>query len=114
MPLVLRAQTLWDELEKASGEKIFAKTGVLSFSPEDHAAFLNEAVESANTYNLPIETMAGVEVEKRWPAFRFPRATVPFMNRMPASCFRKTASAPAVNWRKQRVRACLPIPRLQI
>ncbi|MGG3677701.1 N-methyl-L-tryptophan oxidase [Heyndrickxia faecalis] len=72
VPLVLRAQTLWDELEKASGEKIFAKTGVLSFSPEDHAAFLNEAVESANTYNLPIETMAGVEVEKRWPGISLP------------------------------------------
>ncbi|GER67514.1 N-methyl-L-tryptophan oxidase [Weizmannia acidilactici] len=72
VPLVLRAQTLWNELEQRSEEKIFDKTGVLSFSPEGLSAFLDEAVASAKTYGLLIEMMDGAEVKKRWPGVAVP------------------------------------------
>ncbi|WP_026314484.1 N-methyl-L-tryptophan oxidase [Heyndrickxia acidiproducens] len=72
VPLVLRAQTLWNELEQVSGDKIFAQTGVLSFSPEGHSSFLDEAIASAKAYSLPIEMMNGTEVKKRWPGISVP------------------------------------------
>lgn len=71
VPLVLRAQQLWRELEEASGTKLFEQTGVLSAGRGD-CSFLKELRESAQTYSLPIEVLQAGEVNTRWPGIRLP------------------------------------------
>lgn len=69
--LVMRAQQLWEELEKQTGYKIFEKTGVLGLGPTD-SPFLQETIASAQKYGLPIELLDGKEIKKRWPGFSVP------------------------------------------
>lgn len=71
VPLVLRAQQLWLELEKASGTKLFEQTGVLSAGPL-HCPFLQELRESAEVYSLPLEVLNAAEVNTRWPGISLP------------------------------------------
>jgi len=71
VPLALRAQQLWSELEQASGMPIFAKTGVLNAGPL-HCPFLNEIRESAEQYSLPLEVLRADEVMQRWPGINLP------------------------------------------
>ncbi|OUQ89754.1 N-methyltryptophan oxidase [Brevibacillus brevis] len=71
VPLALRAQQLWSELEQASGIPIFAKTGVLNAGPLN-CTFLNEIRESAEQYSLPLEVLAADEVMQRWPGIHLP------------------------------------------
>lgn len=71
VPLVLRAQQLWLELEAAAGTRLFEQTGVLSAGPTD-CAFLQELRESAELYSLPLEVLRAAEVNKRWPGIRLP------------------------------------------
>ncbi|MUK87682.1 N-methyl-L-tryptophan oxidase [Ornithinibacillus sp. L9] len=69
--LVLRAQELWEALEKDSGNRIFEKTGVLGIGDED-SAFIKETIESAHQYKLPLEVLSANEVKKRWPGIQVP------------------------------------------
>src|SRR5690625_7476479 len=55
VPLALRSQELWNELERKSHHKIFTKVGALGFGPKDNAPFINEAIESGKEYNLDVE-----------------------------------------------------------
>ncbi|MCC8434346.1 N-methyl-L-tryptophan oxidase [Brevibacillus sp. M2.1A] len=71
VPLALRAQQLWSELEQASGIPIFAKTGVLNAGPLN-CTFLNEIRESAEQYSLPLEVLSATEVMQRWPGINLP------------------------------------------
>ncbi|EJL27720.1 N-methyl-L-tryptophan oxidase [Brevibacillus sp. BC25] len=71
VPLALRAQQLWSELEQASGMPIFAKTGVLNAGPLN-CTFLNEIRESAEQYSLPLEVLSADEVMHRWPGINLP------------------------------------------
>jgi len=71
VPLVLRAQQLWRELEAASGTKLFEQTGVLSAGPLD-CPFLQELRESADAYSLPLEVLRAAEVNARWPGIQLP------------------------------------------
>ncbi|MFD2369096.1 N-methyl-L-tryptophan oxidase [Brevibacillus sp. GCM10020057] len=71
VPLVLRAQELWLELQKAAGTKLFEQTGVLSAGPTD-CPFLQELRESARAYSLPLEVLQAAEVNKRWPGILLP------------------------------------------
>lgn len=71
VPLVLRAQQLWLDLQEAAGTKLFEKTGVLSAGPLP-SPFLRELRESAETYGLPLEVLDADEVNARWPGIRLP------------------------------------------
>ncbi len=72
VPLVLRAQTLWDELAAASGEDIFARSGVVNLGPAD-STFLNTVAQSAAQFSLPIEHLDAAAVMKRWPEITVPQ-----------------------------------------
>jgi N-methyl-L-tryptophan oxidase len=66
VPLVLKAQELWNELESKTGRKLFHQTGVLSVGlVEDNA--IQNVISSAKKYNLPLETMRAEEINHRWP-----------------------------------------------
>ncbi len=51
VPLVLRAQTLWDELEQQAGERIMHRCGVLNLAPVQ-SEFIQNVVSSAQTWQL--------------------------------------------------------------
>ena len=72
VPLVLRAQTLWDELAATSGEDIFERSGVVNLGPAD-STFLNTVAQSAAQFSLPIEHLDAAAVMKRWPEITVPQ-----------------------------------------
>ena len=71
VPLVLRAQQLWDEFAAASGEAVFERTGVINLGPAD-SDFLRNVASSAREFRLNIEEMDAQTVMTRWPEIRVP------------------------------------------
>jgi len=68
VPFVLRADELWVELEAASNEKIFHRTGVLEIDA-GNAGHARRARESAELHGLEFEWIDAAEIRKRWPQF---------------------------------------------
>lgn len=71
VPLVLRAQALWDALEKQCGERIMQRSGVLNLAPAE-SAFLRNVRESAAEWSLNVETLTRDEIVQRWPQLAVP------------------------------------------
>nr|WKF59245.1 Monomeric sarcosine oxidase [Paraburkholderia busanensis] len=69
VPLALRAQQLWLDLEQEAGAKIFERTGIVNIGPQG-ASFMQEVQRSASEYKLPVEFLDGAEASRRWPAWR--------------------------------------------
>jgi monomeric sarcosine oxidase len=70
VPLVLRADELWQQLEAESGTKVLHRVGALELSTglgSDHA---QRAKASAAVHNLPFEWLGADEIRRRWPQFR--------------------------------------------
>lgn len=67
VPMVLRAQQLWEELEAATKNHIFSRTGVLSVGDP---SFLTNIQEAATSYCIPIERMTSSEMMKHWSGLR--------------------------------------------
>ncbi len=72
VPLVLRAQQLWDEFAQSSGEAVFEKTGVINLGPAS-SDFLNNVAHSARQFELNVEELDAEAVMKRWPEIRIPQ-----------------------------------------
>ena len=71
IPLLLRARTLWRELEQLSGELLFEPCGVLNLGVAD-SPFLAQAALSAAQYGLALEPQTAAGIETRWPGWRLP------------------------------------------
>ncbi|MFM1653216.1 N-methyl-L-tryptophan oxidase [Brevibacillus sp. B_LB10_24] len=71
VPLVLRAQQLWNELEQESGESLFQQTGVLC-AEEPGCTFVRGVIASAQQYSLPIEVLDAEEIRYRWKGITVP------------------------------------------
>ncbi|POP41924.1 N-methyl-L-tryptophan oxidase [Superficieibacter electus] len=71
VPLVLRAQALWDALAAESGEAVFERTGVINLGPVD-SLFLKNVASSAARWKLTTEQLDAGAVMKRWPEIRVP------------------------------------------
>lgn len=71
VPLVLRAQALWEQLAELTGQRVFHPCGVLNLGPAE-SAFLANVRRSAETYGLPIELLGPDQVQARWPVFSVP------------------------------------------
>lgn len=71
VPLVLRADQLWQELETESGQQVLIRCGGLELAAPgyDHARL---ARLSADEHGLPYEWLPASEAAARWPAFRIP------------------------------------------
>ena len=78
VPLALRAQELWNELEKKSHLKIFTQVGAIGFGPEGESAFIDEAIASGKSYNLEIDLLTGKEMNERWPGLTVPDDYIAF------------------------------------
>lgn len=66
VPFVLKAQELWNDLERETGKQLFIKTGVLNVGNKN-SDFIQNTVSSADKYSLPLEIIDTIEVHKRWP-----------------------------------------------
>ncbi|MGL4486935.1 MAG: N-methyl-L-tryptophan oxidase [Yersinia sp. (in: enterobacteria)] len=71
VPLVLRAQTLWDKLSAQTGEKLFYASGVINLGPGD-STFLKEIQHSAQQYDLKVEILNAAQIREKWPVFNVP------------------------------------------
>ncbi|MGD8203800.1 N-methyl-L-tryptophan oxidase [Pantoea sp. FN0305] len=71
VPLVLRAQQLWDELEQQSGERIMHRSGIINLSPAG-SPFINNVIESARQFQLEIEVLSPEQIRQRWPDIAIP------------------------------------------
>ncbi|WP_243355511.1 N-methyl-L-tryptophan oxidase [Bacillus litorisediminis] len=71
VPLVLRAQKLWEDLENATGRPLFLQTGVLNVG-EEKSEFIQNIIKSSKTYSLPLEVIDANEVNKRWAGISLP------------------------------------------
>ena len=71
VPLVRRADQLWQELESAIGSQVLVRCGGLELAAPgfDHA---HAARASADTHGLTYEWLTPQEAMSRWPAFRVP------------------------------------------
>lgn len=69
VPLALRAQQLWLDLEQQTGTPIFAPTGVLNIGDADEP-FITEVQRGAALNGLRLDVLDGATASKRWPAWR--------------------------------------------
>ena len=75
VPLALRAQELWDDLQTKTNERIFMKTGVVTFGPAE-SLFVQTAIEGGHEYKLNFETLSADEINARWPGITVPDGQV--------------------------------------
>jgi monomeric sarcosine oxidase len=71
VPLVLRADHLWQELEAETGERVLVRCGGLELAAPGHG-HARAARDSADEYGLPYEWLSPAEVNARWPQFSVP------------------------------------------
>lgn len=71
VPMAVRAQELWEELEQEVGETLFLKTGILGAGNAD-SPFIKEIIKSAKKHQLPLEVLEPVDVKARWPQVNVP------------------------------------------
>lgn len=71
VPLVLRAQQLWDELEQQCGEKIMHRSGMINLSPAN-SPFITNVIESARQFQLEVEVLSPPQLRERWPDIQVP------------------------------------------
>jgi monomeric sarcosine oxidase len=75
VPLALRAQRLWAELEEEWGKPLFVQTGVLNVGAHG-SAFTNEVIASAEQFSLPLEVWSADELNRRWPGMNIPEGWI--------------------------------------
>jgi sarcosine oxidase len=76
VPLVLRSNILWRDLEAATGKQLLVQKGGLILT--DHAthgpgaAFFQQTVEAARQFAIPHQILSFSELRERFPQFAFP------------------------------------------
>lgn len=71
VPLVLRADELWMELEAAAGTTVYHRVGGIELAAPGHTQ-AETARASAIEHKLDYEWLDGAEVRRRWPMFNAP------------------------------------------
>src|SRR3954451_8857981 len=71
VPLVQRADRLWQELEAESGERILVRSGGLELAAPGYS-HARDARAAADIHDLNYEWLAPAEANYRWPAFQVP------------------------------------------
>ncbi|SET03865.1 sarcosine oxidase/N-methyl-L-tryptophan oxidase [Salinibacillus kushneri] len=71
VPLALRAQELWYELEKEAGMDLFLQTGVLNIGTKA-SSFIQEVQASSKKHHLPLETLSAEEISQKWEGLSLP------------------------------------------
>lgn len=69
VPLALESYRLWEELERASGQRLKVETGLMQAGPAD-GVVVPGVMHAARVHGLDVEELSAGEIERRWPAFR--------------------------------------------
>lgn len=101
VPLVLRAQTLWDELAKLTEERIFERTGIINLGPA-RSDFLANVEQSAKAFNLDVEKLDAAGIMARWPEIAVPDDYIGLFEANSGSYTVKRPSKPGSILRKKR------------
>jgi sarcosine oxidase len=77
VPLVLRSNQIWEELEAATGASLLTRNGGLVLAsagtPGTHhgsTSFVQDTIAAAVEFNIPHEVLRSAEIEARYPQFR--------------------------------------------
>jgi sarcosine oxidase len=70
--LLKRSYELWHAIEQTAGEKLLHYTGSIDAGPAESWVFKG-ALQSAVQYDLPHEVLTGIEMQSRFPGYRFPQ-----------------------------------------
>ncbi len=77
VPLVLRSNQIWEELEAATGRSLMTRCGCLVLAspnmPGQHhgsTSFLQDTIDTAREFGIEHEALSAVEVLRRYPQFR--------------------------------------------
>jgi sarcosine oxidase len=105
VPLVLRAYELWEQLERETGQHLLTITGGLMLGGAQ-SAVISGSLRSAQTYNLPYETLDADDIRRRFPPFAPDEDTVGLFERR-AGIIRPEASVSAHLGRAQELGATL-------
>lgn len=76
VPLVLRSNAIWEELEVATGEKLLERCGFLFLTRDDagtshhgKAGFLERTRQAAEQFGIPHQLLDAKEIRHRFPQF---------------------------------------------
>src|SRR5208337_5553940 len=77
VPLVLRSNQIWEELEAATGRNLMVRNGALVLAapglPGNHhgsTSFLQDTLRAADEFGIAHEVLAADEIRRRFPQFR--------------------------------------------
>src|SRR5208282_719857 len=76
VPLVLRSNQIWEELEAASGRSLLTRSGGLVLatlgggSHHGSRSFLQDTIDAAKTFGIPHQQFSTDEIRRRYPQFR--------------------------------------------
>jgi len=78
VPIVLRSNEIWRELESKTGEELFNTCGVVMFGENPKAAavhglgdFLEQTIQAAKAFDIQHEILDASALQKRYPQFHF-------------------------------------------
>jgi monomeric sarcosine oxidase len=71
VPLVLRADELWQQLEAKTGQQLLIRTGGIDLGPREGTVVEN-ALLACRSHSLPHEPLSSNQVMERWPQFKVP------------------------------------------
>ncbi|WP_230206707.1 N-methyl-L-tryptophan oxidase [Novosphingobium sp. Gsoil 351] len=76
VPLVLRSNAIWEELESVTGERLLERCGFLFMTRDDagtshhgHAGFLRRTRDAAERFKIDHEVLDAAEIGARFPQF---------------------------------------------
>jgi sarcosine oxidase len=77
VPLVLRSNHIWEELEAATGRNLMVRNGGLVLAsadvPGDHhgsTSFVQDTIDAAIEFGIPHEVWSATEIQRHFPQFR--------------------------------------------
>lgn len=77
VPLVLRSNEIWEELESATGRCLLTRNGGLVLAAPEiggrhhgSSSFLQDTINAAKAFDIPHEQLNGNEIHQRYPQFR--------------------------------------------
>src|SRR5271157_135095 len=76
VPLVLRSNAIWEELEAATGRSLMTRNGGLVLAPSGltgshhgSSSFLQDTIDAANEFGIQHERLSAGEIRRRFPQF---------------------------------------------
>jgi N-methyl-L-tryptophan oxidase len=71
IPLALRADELWRELERLAGTTLLVRSGVINIADPEHYSFGGRP-DDARAFGVTVEMLDAAEMRRRWPGLKLP------------------------------------------